>query len=64
MVAAIVKIMKANERMSHTALFDALSSAVRFPLTEKIFRERIEYLIERDYLERDENDKNEYIYSK
>ncbi|KAI9267908.1 Cullin family-domain-containing protein [Phascolomyces articulosus] len=60
--AAIVRVMKAKQKLNHTELMDALFSQVRFPLEATDIKKRIESLIDREYLGRDEENPSTYIY--
>ena len=61
--AVIVRIMKARKTLKHTELIENVIKQVTMFLPQpKMIKERIESLIERDYLKRDENDKALYIY--
>ncbi|KAJ1564755.1 Cullin-4A, partial [Cladochytrium tenue] len=54
--AAVVRIMKARKRLAHTLLVAELFEQLKFPVKATDLKKRIESLIEREYLERDEND--------
>jgi len=62
--AAIVRIMKARQRMEHNSLvaevLKQLSS--RFTADPTFIKKRVESLIERDYLQRDKDDRRIYEY--
>ncbi|KAI8921457.1 Cullin family-domain-containing protein [Entophlyctis helioformis] len=60
--AAIVRIMKTEKRCTHAVLVTKLFSLLKFPIPTEDLKKRIESLIERDYLERDDGDKNTYVY--
>jgi cullin-4 len=60
--ATIVRIMKARKRLAHTLLVTELFKQLPFPAKPQDLKKRIESLIEREYLERDENDPNQYTY--
>lgn len=60
--AAIVRIMKSKKSLSHGDLMKELFNQVKFPLEATDIKKRIESLIDRDYLERSEEDSNTYIY--
>eukprot|EP00611_Tribonema_gayanum_P003928 TRINITY_DN13167_c0_g1_i1.p1 TRINITY_DN13167_c0_g1~~TRINITY_DN13167_c0_g1_i1.p1 ORF type:complete len:679 (+),score=298.77 TRINITY_DN13167_c0_g1_i1:25-2037(+) len=53
--AAIVRIMKARKTLSHPLLMSELMAQLKFPAKPLDLKKRIESLIERDYLERDED---------
>ncbi|CAK9005115.1 Cullin-1 (OsCUL1) (OsCUL1-1) [Durusdinium trenchii] len=61
--AAVVRIMKARKRMNHTALITEVLAQLHFfkPAISQVKR-RIEHLIDREYLERDEEEANVYKY--
>ncbi|KAJ2103448.1 hypothetical protein GGI16_002978, partial [Coemansia sp. S142-1] len=60
--AAIVRILKARKRLDHTALMTELLSRLKFNSTSAEVKERIETLIERDYIKRDDADPSLYHY--
>lgn len=62
--AALVRIMKARKSLNHNCLVAEVSRqlSVRFVPTPQFIKKRIESLIEREYLERDSNDRRLYIY--
>jgi len=60
--AAIVRIMKARKTLSHTLLMGELFNQLKFPAKPADLKKRIESLIEREYLERDENASSTYNY--
>jgi cullin 3 len=62
--AAIVRIMKARKTLSHNPLLEEVTRQVsnRFNPQPAAVKSRIESLIEREYLKRDENDQRKYIY--
>eukprot|EP01023_Acetabularia_acetabulum_P049241 TRINITY_DN5249_c0_g1_i7.p1 TRINITY_DN5249_c0_g1~~TRINITY_DN5249_c0_g1_i7.p1 ORF type:complete len:627 (+),score=66.81 TRINITY_DN5249_c0_g1_i7:256-1881(+) len=60
--AAIVRIMKTRKTLSHQLLVKELIQQLRFAVRPQDLKKRIESLIEREYLERDQNDKNIYNY--
>lgn len=62
--AAIVRIMKARRKLHHSSLVNETVSMLRprFLAQPTQLKKRIEYLIERDYLIRDKDDKNVYLY--
>jgi len=62
--AAIVRIMKARKSLHHNDLIAEVSRqlSVRFVPAPQFIKKRIESLIEREYLERDDNDRRVYIY--
>ncbi|CAL2044162.1 hypothetical protein CAEBREN_07404 [Caenorhabditis brenneri] len=62
--AAIVRIMKARKRLNHNNLVTEVTQQLRhrFMPSPIIIKQRIETLIEREYLQRDENDQRAYQY--
>ena len=62
--AAIVRIMKARRRSDHNDLIAEVTKqlSVRFTPTPQFIKKRIESLIEREYLERAENEHRVYEY--
>ncbi len=61
--AAIVRIMKSRKKMQHTQLVsEVLAQLQTFKPNPKTVKKRIEHLIEREYLERDEQESNVYNY--
>lgn len=60
--ACIMKIMKARKKSVHSDLLEALRSQLKFLLQPNVIKKRIEGLIERDYLRRDDKNPNIYIY--
>lgn len=60
--AAIVRIMKMRKTLSHTLLLNELYTQLKFPVKPPDLKKRIESLIDRDYMERDKDNTNEYNY--
>eukprot|EP00611_Tribonema_gayanum_P003660 TRINITY_DN128_c5_g3_i3.p5 TRINITY_DN128_c5_g3~~TRINITY_DN128_c5_g3_i3.p5 ORF type:complete len:118 (-),score=68.99 TRINITY_DN128_c5_g3_i3:518-871(-) len=62
--AAIVRIMKARKALGHNALVAEVTKQLqnRFNPAPVFIKKRIEALIERDYLQRDEKDRRTYVY--
>jgi len=61
--AAIVRIMKARKQLSHQQLVsEVISQLAFFKPNPKVIKQRIEHLIEREYLERDQNQASTYRY--
>lgn len=62
--AAIVRIMKARKVLNHNDLVAEVTKQLsgRFVPPPQFVKKRVESLIERDYLERDENDRRVYRY--
>jgi len=61
--AAIVRIMKMRKTLNHQQLVtEVLSQLAFFKPNPKLIKQRIEHLIEREYLERDPNQASMYRY--
>lgn len=60
--AAIVRIMKTRKKISHTNLVCEVIDHLRFPVRNADLKVRIESLIERDYLQRDQENAQLYNY--
>ncbi|KXZ56311.1 hypothetical protein GPECTOR_1g274 [Gonium pectorale] len=62
--AAIVRIMKARQRLDHNTIITEVTRqlAARFVPNPATIKKRIESLIEREFLARDENDRKFYTY--
>ena len=62
--AAIVRVMKARNRVNHNNLISEVINQLssRFQPPVNIIKKRIESLIDREYLERDSNDRKTYVY--
>jgi cullin 3 len=62
--AAIVRIMKARKRMSHSSLVAEVTEQLksRFLPSPVVIKKRIEGLIEREYLARTPEDRKLYTY--
>jgi cullin-4 len=60
--AAIVRIMKTRKSLSHAQLVAELYKQLRFPCKPADIKKRIESLIEREYLERDAQNHQQYNY--
>lgn len=61
--ASVVRTMKSAKTMSHKDLFaQVLRQLSLFRPDPKLIKRRIEYLIENDYMERDETNPNLYLY--
>ena len=60
--AAIVRIMKMRKTLSHNLLLSELYNQLRFPVKPPDLKKRIESLIDRDYMERDKDNSNQYNY--
>ncbi|CAO3631192.1 unnamed protein product [Cunninghamella echinulata] len=59
--AAIVRILKSKQTLSHGALLGEVTKQIRFPVTAQEVKKRIELLIEKEYIER--TDDNGYRYT-
>jgi cullin-4 len=60
--AILVRVMKARKTMMHSDLIPLVLEHAKVPVTPTDVKHRIESLIEREYLERDANDRNRYNY--
>uniref|UniRef100_A0A6B2KYG7 Cullin-4 n=1 Tax=Arcella intermedia TaxID=1963864 RepID=A0A6B2KYG7_9EUKA len=60
--AAIVRIMKTRKTLSHNLLISELFNQLKFPVKATDLKKRIESLIEREYIERDNEDNTLYNY--
>jgi cullin-4 len=62
--AAIVRIMKARKELSYEQLKMATIAAVKSHFVPEVtsIKERVQVLVEQDYLKRDEDDMAKYIY--
>jgi cullin 4 len=60
--ATVVRIMKARKKLSHNLLLSEVFKQLKFPLKSSDVKKRIESLIERDYIER-ENEGSECFYN-
>lgn len=62
--AAIVKVMKARRRIDHNSLIAEVSKQLSWKFTPEpiLIKSRIEGLIEREYMERDNDDRRFYKY--
>jgi cullin 1 len=61
--ACIVRIMKSRKRLNHNLLVSEVVGQLRhFKPAPRIIKKKIEHLIERDYLERDDTEQNVYKY--
>ncbi|ORY92144.1 Cullin family-domain-containing protein [Syncephalastrum racemosum] len=60
--AAIVRIMKAKKTLTHTELMNELFGQLKFPLQATDIKKRIESLIDREYLARDNEQSGVYNY--
>ncbi|KAF2900446.1 hypothetical protein ILUMI_05741 [Ignelater luminosus] len=60
--AAIVRIMKQKKTLSHNLLMSELYDILDIPVKPADLKKRIEQLIDRDYIERDQNNSTVYKY--
>eukprot|EP00456_Euglypha_rotunda_P087416 TRINITY_DN89002_c0_g2_i1.p1 TRINITY_DN89002_c0_g2~~TRINITY_DN89002_c0_g2_i1.p1 ORF type:complete len:134 (+),score=26.49 TRINITY_DN89002_c0_g2_i1:77-478(+) len=60
--AAIVRIMKARKSLQHSLLVAELVKQLKFPAKISEIKKRIATLIEREYIERDKDNSNVYVY--
>ncbi|EMP31933.1 Cullin-4A [Chelonia mydas] len=60
--AAIVRIMKMRKTLCHNLLVSELYNQLKFPVKPGDLKKRIESLIDRDYMERDKDNPNQYHY--
>lgn len=60
--AAIVRIMKTRKTLTHQLLLSELFAHLKFPVKASDLKKRIESLLDREYLERDEEDAAVYRY--
>merc|ERR1712113_706484 len=60
--AALVRIMKTRKSLPHTRLLSECLMMLRFPCEISDVKRRIDNLIEREYMERDEENNNLYHY--
>jgi cullin-4 len=60
--AAIVRIMKNKKSIKHYMLVRELYKILDIPVNQTDLKKRIELLIEREYMERDKDNKSNYIY--
>ncbi|XP_040567702.1 cullin-4A [Lepeophtheirus salmonis] len=60
--AAVVRIMKMRKTIFHNLLITELYNQLKFPVKPPDLKKRIESLIDRDYMERDKDNTNQYNY--
>jgi len=60
--AAIVRIMKMRKKLAHNLLISELFNHLHFPVKPIDLKKRIESLIEREYMHRDNDDQHIYNY--
>ena len=62
MDAAIVRIMKTRKKLNHNELITEIYNQIKFPAETSALKKRIESLIDREYIERDEQNTAMYNY--
>ena len=62
MDAAIVRIMKTRQKLPHNQLISEIYGQLKFPSKTADLKKRIESLIDREYIERDDKTPNIYNY--
>ena len=60
--AAIVRIMKTRKSLTHNELSSEIFQQIRFTAQTTDVKRRIESLIDREYIERDEENSQKYNY--
>ena len=60
--AVLVRIMKARKTILHQQLIPQVMEQVKVPAQPADIKKRIESLIEREYMERDQKDRSRYNY--
>lgn len=60
--ATIVRVMKARQTLPHQQLIAELLARLKYPATPADIKKRIESLLDREYLERDQHDDQLYNY--
>jgi len=62
--AALVRILKSRKRLEHSALVGEVMRQLgtKFPVEPTFIKKRIEALIEREYMERDPDNRRIYVY--
>jgi cullin 3 len=62
--AQIVRVMKARQTLRYNDLLEQVTKQVRssFSVQPKLIKQRLDSLIEREYVERDAGDRNLYHY--
>jgi cullin 4 len=60
--AAVVRIMKTRKKLNHNELISEIFNQIKFPAETSSIKKRIESLIDREYIERDEQDYSMYNY--
>jgi predicted transcriptional regulator len=60
--AMIMKIMKEQKTLPHNELVQQLLKKINFPIETSVIKQRIESLIEKDYLKRSQSNAAHYEY--
>jgi cullin-4 len=60
--AVLVRVLKARKTITHPQLMQQVMEQVKVPAQASDIKKRIESLIEREYMERDAEDRNRYNY--
>ncbi len=60
--AMIVRILKTRKKLPHSELVNEVVAKLQFPANNHDLKKRIESLIDREYVERDEDDRDVYHY--
>ncbi|QLQ80469.1 hypothetical protein HG537_0D04690 [Torulaspora globosa] len=62
--AAIVRLLKSHQRLSHNDLANLVTEQVknRFPMNSSLFKKSMNYLMEKEYVQRDPEDLSIYHY--
>jgi len=60
--AAIVRVMKSRKTIKHNNLISELFEQLKFPAKPTDLKKRIDSLLDREYMEREESDPNTYNY--
>merc|ERR1712223_1365925 len=60
--AAIVRIMKTRKTLNHNLLLSELFDHLKFPVKPNDIKKRIESLIDRDYMQRENDNLQQYKY--
>lgn len=60
--ALIVRLLKTRKRMKHQEVIQEAFKKLNFPVDPQDMKSRIEALMEREFIERDENDPETILY--
>jgi cullin-4 len=60
--AMIVRILKTRKKLPHPELINEVVAKLQFPVNNQDLKKRIESLIDREYVERDKDDRDVYHY--